>query len=146
MIQKSTIHRNFVQMSGYKDVFYNPLTIIKNNPPSPIETSSPNDLIKKCVIREPEFVETAPLPNLINKRKVNCIDKNIIFPSSPEKLSFDKNIKEDNKVFENIKYKMIDTIFHESFEKKIELTNNILLLLKKNNISEEQLYLFLQKL
>jgi hypothetical protein len=41
---------------------------------------------------------------------------------------------------------MIDTMFHESFEKKIELTNNILLLLKENNISEEQLYLFLQKL
>lgn len=146
MTQKSPIHRNFVQMSGYKDVFYNPLTSIKKNPPSPIEISSPNNLIKKCIIREPEIVETIQRPNLINKRKVNCIDKNFTFPSSPEKLSLDKNIKEDIKLFENIKYKMIDTMFHESFEKKIELTNNILLLLKENNISEEQLYLFLQKL
>lgn len=146
MTQKTPIHRNFVQMSGYKDIFYNPLTSIKKNPPSPIEISSPNDLIKKSVCREPEIIESILRPNLINKRKVNCIDKNFTFPSSPEKLSLDKNIKEDKKVFENIKYKMIDIMFHESFEKKIELTNNILLLLKENNISEEQLYLFLQKL
>lgn len=146
MTQKPPIHRNFVQMSGYKDIFYNPLISIKKNPPSPIEISSPNNLQKKSPIREPENVETTLRPNLINKRKVNCMDKNFIFPSSPEKLSLDKHIKEDNKIFSNIKYKMIDTMFHESFEKKIELTNNILLLLKENNISEEQLHLFLQKL
>lgn len=161
MTQKSPIHRNYVQMSGYKDIFYNPLTntkknpltiiknnpltIIKNNPPSPIEISSPNNLIKKCILRVPEIVENTIYPNIINKTKVNSIDTNFIFPSSPEKLS-PEIIKENSFIFENIKYKMIDIMFQESLEKKIELTNYIIKLLKKNNISEEELSLFLQKL
>jgi len=154
MTQKPPIHRNFVQMSGYKDIFYNPLSIIKKNPPSPIETSSP--LIKKSVIKNSEIDVTYETrntmasfrPNLINKRKVNSKDKNFIFSPSPEKLSLEinKNIAEYNNIYENIKSKIIDIMFYQSSEKKFDLINDLITLLKQNDVSEEQLCLFLKKL
>lgn len=166
MSKKLPLPEKFVQMNGYKDIYYNPVSIIhKKNLPSPIEIPSPierpfeNGLVKKSIFRDPEIAEPYDKrimerslfrPSPIDKRKVNSKDKNF-FPSPPEKLylHIEKKINENNEtneIYENIKNKIFNVLFYENSEKKFELVNNIITFLKENNISEDKLSLFLKNI
>lgn len=166
MSKKSPTYKNFVQMTGYKDVFYNPIACSKRNQPSPIIVETPNNnLVKSIIAREPEIESYKTgidsrifRSNIIDRRKVNSKITKFIFPLSPTKSPNQKierpelerknltNECNDLSVYENIKSKIIDTIFYESSEKKFELINNIISFLKDNNIPEDKLINFLDLL
>jgi hypothetical protein len=155
MSQKSSTYNDFVPVSGYKDVFYNPLSITKKkSPPSPIVVKSP--LVRATVSRDPDIATTYDKrvvkmsfrPNLIDKRKINSKD-NFIFPlmSSSSLSKTDRpSIKRDTlDTYDNIKSKLIDNMFCESPEKKFDLTNTIIKFLKEK-CDEQDILIFLQML
>ena len=157
MSKKSSTYNDFVPVSGYKDVFYNPLSITKKkSPPSPIVVKSPNNLIRATVARDPDIsttydkrlVKMSFRPNLIDKRKVNSED-NFVFPlveTSPLSKTDRPSIKRDTlDIYDNIKSKLIDIMFYETSEKKFDLTNTIIQFLKEK-CDEQDILIFLQML